>query len=177
MSRPASPLLAHFGVLRRSAGVQQARRSRTIALSTERRLIYADSSALVKLVIEEIESAALEHHLTGDHVLATSRVAVVEVSRATALANPSQEVREEVDTLLSSCMLVAVSAQLLRSARKLAGATVRTLDAIHLATALRIEADELLAYDRRLLAAAAEHGLTVASPGPDSPRERAHDHE
>jgi uncharacterized protein len=43
---------------------------------------------------------------------------------------------------------------------------VRTLDAIHLASALRIEADELLAYDRRLLAAASEHGLAVSSPAP-----------
>jgi predicted nucleic acid-binding protein len=45
---------------------------------------------------------------------------------------------------------------------------VRTLDAIHLASALRIEADELLAYDHRLLAAATEHNLTVANPAPDS---------
>lgn len=98
-------------------------------------------------------------------MLATSRIAVVEVSRATALANPSQEVREEVDKLLGSCMLVDVSPQLLRSARKLASAAVRTLDAIHVASALRIEADELLAYDRRVLAAATERGLTAASPG------------
>jgi predicted nucleic acid-binding protein len=42
---------------------------------------------------------------------------------------------------------------------------VRTLDAIHLASALHVDADELLAYDTRLLAAAAEHGLLVASPG------------
>jgi predicted nucleic acid-binding protein len=119
----------------------------------------------VKLVIEERESSALERHLTGDHVLATSQIAVVEVSRATTLANPSQEVRDEVDALLLSCMLVSVSTQLIRSARTLAGATLRTLDAIHLASALRIEADELLAYDGRLLAAATERGLTVASPG------------
>lgn len=64
-------------------------------------------------------------------------------------------------------MLVAVSSQLLRSARKLAAGTVRTLDAIHLASAPRIEADELLAYDRRLLAAATEHGLTATGPGSD----------
>jgi uncharacterized protein len=97
-------------------------------------------------------------------VLATSRIAVVEVARATMLANPSAQVREEVDRLLGSCMLLAVSEPLLRSARQLAGAAVRTLDAIHLATALRIEADELLAYDRKLLAAATEHGLRVVSP-------------
>lgn len=121
------------------------------------------------MIIEEAESAALAHHLTGATVLATSRIAVVEVSRATALANPSREVREEVDRLLAACLLVAVSAQLLRGARELASATLRTLDAIHLATAMRIEADELIAYDRRLLAAAAEHGLAVASPAADSP--------
>ena len=118
----------------------------------------------MKRVIQEPESAALERHLTEDHVLATSRIAVVEVSRATALANPSRDVREEVDRLLASCTLVAVSAQLLRSARELAGPALRTLDAIHLASALRIEADELLAYDERLLAAARERDLAVASP-------------
>jgi uncharacterized protein len=86
------------------------------------------------------------------------------VGRATKLANPSQAVQEEVDRLLSSCTLVAVSAQLLRAARRLASASVRTLDAIHLASALRVEADELLAYDHRLLAAAAEQGLATVSP-------------
>jgi hypothetical protein len=44
---------------------------------------------------------------------------------------------------------------------------VRTLDAVHLASALRVEADELVAYDRRLLAAAAANGLEVTSPGAD----------
>jgi uncharacterized protein len=73
-----------------------------------------------------------------------------------------------VDELLSSCMLVGVSAQLLRSARRLSCASVRTLDAIHLASALRVEADELLAYDRRLLAAAGEQGLPTATPTPDA---------
>ena len=120
---------------------------------------------MVKLIIEEPESAALVRYLTGDHVLATSRIAEVEVSRATALANPSPEVGEEVNALLASCLLVSVSVQLLRSARRLATATVRTLDAVHLASALRIEADELLAYDRRLLAAASDHGIVCASPG------------
>jgi predicted nucleic acid-binding protein len=73
-------------------------------------------------------------------------------------------VQEEADRLLSSCMLVAVSAQLLRAARRLASASVRTLDAIHLASALRIEADELLAYDHRLLAAAREQRLPIVTP-------------
>jgi predicted nucleic acid-binding protein len=61
-------------------------------------------------------------------------------------------------------MLVSVTAPLLAAARELCSATVRTLDAIHLASALKVEPDELLAYDRRLVNAALESGLSVASP-------------
>jgi uncharacterized protein len=120
---------------------------------------------LVKLVIEEPESAALDRHLGRGQLLATSRIALVEVPRATAIANPTPEARREAERLLASCMLVDLTDALLRLAAGLASATIRTLDAIHLASALRIEADELLAYDRRLAAAAAEQGLAVASPG------------
>ncbi len=142
-------------------------RSRTTALSAERHLAYVDSSALVKLVIDEPESSALESYLDGrESLLATSRIALVEVSRATTLANPSDVVQHEVDRLMSSCMLVAVTIELLRSARKLASATVRTLDAVHLASAIRVEADEFVAYDSRLLAAAREHGLHASAPTP-----------
>ncbi len=119
----------------------------------------------MKLVIDEPETSALERHL-ADHpaVMVTSRLALIEVARATKLANPSEEVQVEVDRLISSCMLVAVSASLLRASRKLTSVTVRTLDAIHLASALRVEADELLAYDHRLLAAASAQGLPVIAP-------------
>jgi uncharacterized protein len=88
----------------------------------------------------------------------------VEVGRACKLANPDPDVQDEAERLLSSCTRVAVSSQLLRTARTLTSPTIRTLDAIHLASALRIDADELLAYDRRLLTAAGEQGLSVAHP-------------
>ena len=119
----------------------------------------------MKLVIEEPESAALERHLEDRPPLATSRIALVEVARATGLANPSTGVQQGVNRLLASCMLIDVTDRLLRSAASLASAAVRTLDAIHLASALRIEADELVAYDRRLLAAAADNGIAVSHPG------------
>jgi uncharacterized protein len=118
----------------------------------------------VKLVIEEPESSALEDHLPEGVLLATSRIAVVEVSRATALANPSHEVRRETARLLESCLLVAVTDRVLRDAAAIASRDVRTLDAIHLSTALHVEAEELVAYDRRLLAAAEARGLAVAAP-------------
>jgi predicted nucleic acid-binding protein len=119
----------------------------------------------VKLVIEEPESSTLEAYMPRDTMLATSRIALVEVSRATALANPSDEVKTETERLLRSCVLVAVSDRILRDAAALTSRDVRTLDAIHLATALYIEAEELVAYDRRLLAAAHAEGVDVAAPG------------
>jgi uncharacterized protein len=131
--------------------------------------VYADSSALVKLVIDEPESVALDRHLGQGQLVATSRIALVEVQRAGAIANPSPAVRDEIERLLVACLLVDVTDALLRAAANLASASLRTLDAIHLASALRVEADELVAYDRRLAAAAVERGLVVASPGAPCP--------
>jgi predicted nucleic acid-binding protein len=119
----------------------------------------------VKLVIEEPESSALQRHLADQPLLATSRIALVEVPRATRLANPAPEVAAETQRLLEACMLIDITDGLLRVAAGLASRAVTTLDAIHLASALRIEADELVAYDRRLVAAAAGQGLAVATPG------------
>ncbi len=134
--------------------------------SAEPRLVYADSSALVKLVIEEPESAALDSYLTSrEHALVTSRIALVEVRRAVAIANPAEEARAEAQRLLDSCHFVDVGDPLLRAAARLASREIRTLDAIHLASAQRVGADELVAYDRRLVGAAREAGLTVAQPG------------
>jgi predicted nucleic acid-binding protein len=120
---------------------------------------------LVKLVIEEPESASLERHLADGSLLATSRVALVEVPRATAVANPAREVQDETERLLASCLLVDAGDELLRSAARLTSRIVRTLDAIHLASALRVQPDELVAYDRRLLSAATDQGLSVSHPG------------
>lgn len=121
----------------------------------------------MKLVIEEPESGALERHLgLGEGTaLATSRIALVEVPRATGLANPAAEVRRETERLLGSCMLIDVSDGLLRAASRLTTRTLRTLDAVHLASALRIDADEILAYGRQLISAASERGLSVSHPG------------
>ena len=55
----------------------------------------------------------------------------------------------------------------LRQAAAITSREVRTLDAIHLSTALYIEADELITYDRRLLAAAEASGVTAVAPGLD----------
>ena len=94
-----------------------------------------------------------------------ARQQLVEVPRATRIANPSEEVRHETRRLLDACLLVDVNDRVLDDAAGLASRSVRSLDAIHLATALYIDADELVAYDERLLDAAAAQGLSIASPG------------
>jgi predicted nucleic acid-binding protein len=132
-------------------------------VATERRL-YADSSALVKLIVREPESGVLARHLAHTRVL-TSELALVEVSGAEKVADPSSSRIGTAALLLERVELVAVTRDVLRLAAGLASRSVRSLDAVHLATALDVEPDEFVAYDRRLLEAAAEVGLTVASPG------------
>ncbi len=115
-------------------------------------------------MIREPHRDELLAHLQPDDVLATSRLALVEVPRAVALAT-SEGAVEQADRMLASCLLVDVVDAVLRDARTLASRQIRTLDAIHLATALHVEADELIAYDRRLLAGAALHSVKASAPG------------
>ena len=97
--------------------------------------------------------------------MATSRIALVEVQRATSVANPSPEAQEETARLLESCLLIDVSEAVLRAAAGLTSVEVRTLDAIHLASAQRVEPDEFIVYDRRLREAAGRLGFAVSHPG------------
>lgn len=128
------------------------------------RLAYADSSALLKLVVDEPESEALERYLeAGQTPLISSRIAVVEVTRTAKLANPA--LREAAEALIGTCQLVDVGAAILERAAELASARLRTLDAIHLATALDVEPDEMIVYDGRLAEAAVAAGLRTMSPG------------
>jgi uncharacterized protein len=120
----------------------------------------------VKLVIEEPESDALADYLGEDApALATSRIALVEVTRATSIANPSPEAQAEAERLLGACLLIDVTDEVLRSAARLTSREVRTLDAVHLASAQRVGPDEMLVYDRRLREAARAAGFAVAHPG------------
>lgn len=103
-------------------------------------------------------------------MLATSRIALVEVLRAVGIANPAPEARAQAERLLDSCLLVDVSAELLRAAARLASHDVRTLDAIHLATAQSVSADGLLTYDGCLAEAAPRQHFVVYAPSGRSAR-------
>jgi uncharacterized protein len=128
------------------------------------RSVYLDASALVKLVLTEPETPALRRYLRAGHRKVTNEIAVIEVTRAAGLADPSQQTRAETRRLLEEADLVQIDRDLIDGAAKLASRRLRTLDALHLATALRAQPDELVAYDRRLLDAATEAGLATASP-------------
>ena len=125
---------------------------------------YLDASALVKLVVEEPESDACRAGVAG-YRLVTSDVALVELTRASRIADPSGAALAAARRLLDETQLVNVSRRLLDRAAELASMEIRTLDAIHLATALDVQPDVFVAYDRRLLDAAERHGLSVVSPG------------
>lgn len=137
-----------------------------IARRADERRRYADASALVKLILHEPESGDLADHL-GDPLqgLVTSRIAVVEVTRAAKIARPEPDVLEEAKRLLESCDLVEVTDAILERAAALASEHLRALDAVHLASILRVEPDEVVAYDRCLVRAAQELGFAVTHPG------------
>lgn len=127
------------------------------------RIVYVDSSALVKLVIDEAESEALSTILEGS-TLVTSRIALVEVTRAVKLADAAA--LGECDRLLYSCTRLRVSDAVIARATALTSGTLRSLDAIHLATALGAGLTQMAVYDDRLADAAAAAGLAIIRPVP-----------
>ncbi len=127
--------------------------------------IYADSSALVKLVVTEPESAQLARSIPEDAEVVTSALSVAEVARAVKLAELEDDTEPDPDALLAGCTLVDVDLVVLRDAAALASRSLRTLDAIHLATAIRVSPDTVLAYDRQLVRATKVAGLHVEMPG------------
>lgn len=128
--------------------------------------IYVDTSALVKLVVEEPESSALRRFVESNRPrLATSELAIVELLRAVRVAAAGADGIRRARQELDAAELIDVDRNLLETAVSWTSARVRSLDAIHLASALRVGAREMLVYDRRLAEAAAAAGLEVLSPG------------
>jgi predicted nucleic acid-binding protein len=129
-------------------------------------LIYLDSSALVKLAITEPESAALTRWLRDQSnlVRVSSSVVRVEVPRAIWRAEPTA--LPESYQVIRRIGEVGLTDEVLSKAAGVRPATLRTLDAIHLASALAIrpELTAFVAYDKPLLDAAKDAGLPTASP-------------
>jgi predicted nucleic acid-binding protein len=119
----------------------------------------------VKLVVREHESAALAAAIPRAAHVATSEVAVVEITRAVRLAGLEDDLEHDLAHLLGGCILVSVDSDVIRSAAALASEYLRPLDAIHLATALTVAPEVMYVYDRQLGRAARALGLRVEAPG------------
>jgi uncharacterized protein len=131
----------------------------------ERSFAYLDTSAFVKLVVREPESDALVRALDEWPRRVSSSLLVVEAVRAAARV--SEDASNRAEALLAGVTLLPPDLDLLRSAARLAPARLRSLDAIHLATALSLGAElgAFFAYDERLRAAAHAASIPPASPG------------
>jgi predicted nucleic acid-binding protein len=128
------------------------------------RLTYLDSSAIVKLAVQEPESTALRRYLRRRQLFVSSALAKTEVVRALLPLGPLA-IRRGVD-VLARIDLVRISDRVLAAAGEIMPAEVRSLDAIHLATAQQFgsEVARIVTYDVRMAAAASAIGWSVVSP-------------
>jgi hypothetical protein len=126
---------------------------------------YLDSSAIVKLVVREPESAALRSHLRRRRPLISSALARTEVMRAMAPLGEAPMQRAHV--ILATIELIRVNDAVLQRAGALLPMDLRSLDAIHLVTA-GLASDggkvHIVTYDQRMSEAARAMGWTVVSP-------------
>ncbi len=117
----------------------------------------------MKLTVPERETAALERALGSWPLRVSSELAVAEVGRAVRRYRPGAG--EAVTELLSLLALRPVDRDLIGRVAVLEPRELGSLDAIHLASAVRVGARRMLVYDRRLAEAASAAGLEVLSPG------------
>jgi uncharacterized protein len=127
--------------------------------------IYLDASALLKLIFEEPETPALETFLSGWPTRTSSAIARIEVLRISRRLRDEMVTRHARD-VIDAVDLIAPDARVFVEATELAPLSLRSLDAIHLATALSLQPDlaGMVVYDRRLSDAARAAGLTVWAP-------------
>jgi predicted nucleic acid-binding protein len=126
-------------------------------------LAYLDSSALLKLVHPEPQSAALQAVVANLTVRASSELARIEVMRRAR--DHGEAAVAQASRTLNGMDLRAIDEGVIRAAIGLDPASLRSLDAIHLATALSLtELDIFISYDERLNHAASAAGLNVESP-------------
>ncbi|PMB97249.1 type II toxin-antitoxin system VapC family toxin [Brevibacterium luteolum] len=127
------------------------------------RVVYVDTSALAALLKPEPESESLERWLDdASATLVSSDLLETELRRVAVRDGLSQT---DVTALLDGVALAALDRAVFRNAGFLPMEMLRTLDALHLEAAIRLDADAMLTYDHRLALAAEAAGLTVIAPG------------
>lgn len=127
---------------------------------------YVDTSALVKLVVAEAETRALEAWLEEQQsrALVSSDLTRAELMR-TVRRSPSADV-VRARAVLESITLLTVRRTVFDAAGHLEPTLLRTLDALHVASALELGDDltGIVTYDHRLADAARAHGIAVFAP-------------
>ena len=126
--------------------------------------VYLDSSAIVKLVAREPQSMALRRYLRRRRPLVSSGLARTEVLRALLPAGAGALARGR--GVLQRLDLVRVNDRILAAAGELHPPDLRSLDAIHLATAVALGTDltVVITYDDRMTTAAKQLGIRTAHP-------------
>lgn len=126
--------------------------------------VYVDTSVFGRLLLEEPDKPAIERALRAFANRLSSGLLRVELRRLGLL----RDILDRADHLLGRISLIPLDKSLLETAETIAPAAVRTLDAIHLATAVHLhESDRLnalMTYDKQLAAGASEHGIRILSP-------------
>lgn len=125
---------------------------------------YVDTSALVKLVVEEPGTEALRAWLATDRSPVSCDLARTELLRIVRRAAPDRIVRAR--EVLDAITLVTVRTAIFEQAGRLDPPALRTLDALHLAAALDLgdDLESIVTYDERLARAARANGLTAIAP-------------
>jgi len=127
------------------------------------RLAYVDASAIVKLVLHEPDTNSMVRWFVESERVATSVLGVVETRRAVARRSHDAA---HLRSVLATLVTLDLDGFIARSASAVQPPSLRTLDAVHLATALSlgVELDAFVTYDDRLAAAARGLGLPVVRP-------------
>lgn len=127
---------------------------------------YADTSALVRLLVTTPQRAALVSYLGAEPTLAGSGLTVTELLRVAVGKHQIPEAKALL--LLDSLDLLSLHPDLMLRAGRLPsppGTYLRSADAVHIAAAIEMGAADFLSYDRRQAAAARQAGLAVQAPG------------
>lgn len=129
-------------------------------------MIAFDSSALIKLVVREQETAPLRAWLAEHDKAAWAASSLTRVEVVRALARMQGAAVPAARRLLAGMDLVPLSPDLLEAAADLGPPSLRSLDALHLATALSLgpALDAFVVYDEGLAQAATDAGLAVVAP-------------
>jgi len=132
--------------------------------SSQPSAVYVDTSALGRSLLDEPERTAIESALKTFERVVSSSLLRTELRRV----GFRRQMLDRADALLAGVSLIKIDDEILSSAETITPSTVATLDAIHLATAVRLKdagkLSALMTYDKQLADGAREHGIEVLAP-------------